>query len=119
MRKPRKLAPTILGLAIGLTLVGGCGDESNTSAENPTGSCVARVEFDGRTYVDRGSSNDKPATKGRKLGEARPLPCSISDASGSGEGYSVFEAVGFDPDQAVIVEPGLGLMMLATTEESN
>jgi hypothetical protein len=102
----------VVGVALGALIASSCSD-SNQSGETPEVSCVAKVKFEDRIYVES-TKNDIDASKqGGKHGVGRTFGCSESDAEGSGGPIIIYRAVGYDPKQAVIAESPFGLLQNA------
>jgi hypothetical protein len=93
-----------------LALAGACSNGQDGS-ERPDSSCVARISFGDRTYVEHDQANATDPPKGRRLGSARAAGCGDPETDAADDEFAVYEAVGFDPSDAVIVEPGYGLVM--------
>jgi hypothetical protein len=102
----------IVGIALGSLIASSCSD-ANQTKETPEVSCVAKVQFEDRTYVERTNRDSDSIKQGQKLGVGRTVGCSESDAEGSGGPITIYRAIGYDPKQAVIAESPVGLLQNA------
>jgi hypothetical protein len=102
----------VVGVALGSLIASSCSD-ANQSRETPEVSCVAKVKFEDRTYVESTKKDSDSIKQGQKLGVGRTVGCSESDADGSGGPITIYRAVGYDPKRAVIAESPFGLLQNA------
>jgi hypothetical protein len=100
----------VVGVALGSLIAGSCSDANQSKETAPEVSCVAKVKFEHRTYVESTKKDSDSNKQGQKLGVGRTVGCSESDAEGSGGPITIYRAVGYDPKQAVIAESPFGLL---------